>query len=68
MNTPRAQLIHAAHTAAQYLPKATAGIITELATRFDTVSVALAEAMEQRRHLIAENVRLKAELEAQKNG
>lgn len=68
MNTPRAQLIHAARTAAPYLPKAAAGIMIEMATRFDIVSVALAEAMEQRRHLIAENVRLKSELEAKKNG
>lgn len=68
MNTPKVQLIHAARIAAKYLPAASADLMNELATRFDTVSVALTEALSQRNHYMAEVDRLKAELEAAKNG
>lgn len=68
MNIPLVQLIRAARTAAKYLPVASSGLMNELANRLDVSSVALREALAQRSHYIAENVRLKAELEAAKNG
>lgn len=68
MNTPKVQLIHAARIAAKYLPIASADLMNELANRFDVASAGLSEALKQNSYLIAENDRLKAELEAAKNG
>lgn len=51
----REQLVDAARTAAKFLPVASAQLINELATRLDYTSVALCEAMEQRRNLATEN-------------
>lgn len=51
----REQLIDAARTAAKYLPVASAQLMTELANRLDYTSVALCEAMSQRKSLAAEN-------------
>lgn len=68
MNLSLTQLIRAARIAAKYLPTASAGLMNELATRLDVSSVALREAMAERSSLVAENVRLKAELEAENNG
>lgn len=68
MSLPVTQLIRAARIAAKYLPTASAGLMNELATRLDVSSAVLREAMAQRSSLVAENVRLKAELEAANNG
>lgn len=51
----REQLIDVARNAAKYLPVASAQIMNELANRLDCTSVALCEAMEQRKSLSIEN-------------
>lgn len=50
----REQLIDAARNAAKYLPVASAQLMNELANRLDYTSVALCEAMSQRKSLAAE--------------
>ena len=50
----REQLIDAARTAAKFLPVASAQLMNELATRLDYTSVALCEAMAQRKELALE--------------
>ncbi|HGX3267345.1 TPA: hypothetical protein ACNH1H_000398 [Citrobacter koseri] len=55
----REQLIDAARTAAKYLPVASAQLMNEIATRLDYTSVALCEAMEQRKSLAIENTVLR---------
>lgn len=55
MRLTKEQLIAAAHAAAKYLPAASADIMTELANRLDVTSVALSEALEQRKALAVEN-------------
>ncbi|MCE6964914.1 hypothetical protein K6W81_13655 [Enterobacter sp. MW07] len=55
----REQLIDAARTAAKFLPVASAQLMTELANRLDYTSVALCEAMKQRKELAAENATLR---------
>jgi hypothetical protein len=57
MRLTKEQLIAAAHAAAKYLPAASADIMKELANRLDVTSVALSEALEQRKALIVENER-----------
>ncbi|CAM8040457.1 hypothetical protein [Leclercia adecarboxylata] len=59
MRLTNIQLIHAAHHAARYLPKASAELVRELATRLDVVLVAQREAAKQRDALAAENAGLK---------
>ncbi|WP_313109578.1 Eae-like protein [Atlantibacter sp.] len=59
------QLIHAAHQAARYLPKASAQLMRDLAERLDTTQSALCESLKIRDALAAENLALK---EAMKNG
>lgn len=51
----REQLIDAARKAAPLLPQAYRGIMTELANRLDITSVALCEAMAQRKELAEQN-------------
>ncbi|MDM3064356.1 hypothetical protein [Citrobacter sp. CK180] len=58
----REQLIDAARTAAKYLPVASAQIMNELANRLDCTSVALCEAMEQRKSLAIENTVLREDV------
>ncbi len=53
------QLIHAAHHAARYLPKASAELVRELATRLDVALVAQRETAKLRDALAAENAGLK---------
>lgn len=48
------QLVHAAHHAARYLPKASAQLMRDLATRLDVLHVALSESLEQQKFLLAE--------------
>lgn len=55
MRMTKEQLLVAARTAAKYLPAASADIMTELANRLDVTSVALSEALEQRKALAADN-------------
>ena len=55
----REQLIDAARKAAPLLPPAYRGIITELANRLDYTSVALCEAMVQRKELATQNATLR---------
>lgn len=55
----REQLIDAARTAAKFLPVASAQLMTELANRLDYTSVALCEAMKQRKELATENATLR---------
>ncbi|MCI1899286.1 MAG: hypothetical protein LKI85_13070 [Enterobacter sp.] len=55
----REQLIDAARTAAKFLPVASAQLMNELANRLDYTSVALCEAMAQRKELAKENSTIK---------
>ena len=59
------QLVHAAHQAARYLPKASAQLMRDLAERLDSTQSALCESLKIRDALAAENLALK---EALKNG
>ncbi|QCZ26183.1 hypothetical protein [Leclercia adecarboxylata] len=59
MRLTNIQLIHAAHHAARYLPKASGELVRELATRLDVALVAQREATKQRDALAAENAGLK---------
>ncbi len=59
MRLTNIQLIHAAHHAARYLPKASAELVRELATRLDVALVAQRETAKQRDALAAENAGLK---------
>ncbi|EOT5501607.1 hypothetical protein [Citrobacter koseri] len=58
----REQLIDVARNAAKYLPVASAQIMNELANRLDCTSVALCEAMEQRKSLAIENTVLREDV------
>lgn len=58
----REQLIDAAHKAAPLLPPAYRGIMTELANRLDYTSVALCEAMAQRKELAVQNATLREDV------
>lgn len=62
MYMTREQLIDAARTAAKYLPTASAQLLNELATRLDITSVALCEAMSQRKQLHEQNVTLRGDV------
>lgn len=53
------QLVHAAHQAARYLPKASAQLMRDLAERLDTTQAALCESLKIRDALAAENAGLK---------
>ena len=55
----REQVIDAARQAAPLLPPAYRGIMTELANRLDYTSVALCEAMAQRKELATQNATLR---------
>jgi len=59
MRLTNIQLIHAAHHAARYLPKASAELVRELATRLDVALVAQRETAKLRDALAAENAGLK---------
>ncbi|MDU1092324.1 MAG: hypothetical protein E7A42_21555 [Leclercia adecarboxylata] len=59
MRLTNIQLIHAAHHAARYLPKASAELVKELATRLDVALVAQRETAKLRDALAAENAGLK---------
>lgn len=58
----REQLIDAARTAAKYLPVASAQLMNELANRLDYTSVALCEAMAQRKTLTEQNATLREDV------
>ncbi|MEG5400642.1 hypothetical protein UXO81_06825 [Enterobacter hormaechei] len=58
----REQLIDAARKAAPLLPPAYRGIMTELANRLDYTSVALCEAMAQRKELSVQNATLREDV------
>ncbi|CZX42126.1 Uncharacterised protein [Enterobacter hormaechei] len=58
----REQLIDAARKAAPLLPPAYRGIMTELANRLDITSVALCEAMAQRKELAVQNATLREDV------
>lgn len=58
----REQLIDAARKAAPLLPPAYRGIMTELANRLDYTSVALCEAMAQRKELAIQNATLREDV------
>ncbi|MGL5599454.1 MAG: hypothetical protein ACRDD5_00960 [Silvania sp.] len=58
----REQLVDAARIAARYLPVASAQLMNELATRLDVTSVALCEAMAQRKELAIQNVTLREDV------
>ncbi|WMA54812.1 hypothetical protein [Enterobacter hormaechei] len=58
----REQLIDAARKAAPLLPPAYRGIMTELANRLDYTSVALCEAMAQRKELAEQNATLREDV------
>ncbi|MCU3562680.1 hypothetical protein N8Z01_00710 [Enterobacter hormaechei subsp. hoffmannii] len=58
----REQLIDAARKAAPLLPPAYRGIMTELANRLDYTSVALCEAMAQRKELATQNATLREDV------
>lgn len=58
----RKQLIDAARKAAPLLPPAYRGIMTELANRLDYTSVALCEAMAQRKELAVQNATLREDV------
>ncbi|WP_213019272.1 hypothetical protein [Leclercia adecarboxylata] len=58
----REQLIDAARKAALFLPPAYRGIMTELANRLDYTSVALCEAMAQRKELAIHNATLREDV------
>ncbi len=59
MRLTNIQLIHAAHHAARYLPKASAELVRELATRLDVALVAQRETAKLRDALATENAGLK---------
>lgn len=65
MRLPIKQLVHAAHQAARYLPKASAQLMRDLAERLDTTQAALCESLKIRDALATENLALKDTL---KNG
>lgn len=58
----REQLINAARIAAIYLPVASAQLMNELANRLDYTSVALCEAMAQRKELAEQNATLREDV------
>ncbi|WP_332618582.1 hypothetical protein, partial [Enterobacter sp. 37] len=58
----REQLIDAARTAAKYLPIASAQLMNELANRLDITSVALCEALAQRKELAEQNSTLRQDV------
>lgn len=58
----RDQLISAARKAAPLLPPAYSGIVTELANRLDYTSVALCEAIAQRKELAEQNATLREDV------
>lgn len=58
----RDQLISAARKTAPLLPPAYSGIVTELANRLDYTSVALCEAMAQRKELAEQNATLREDV------
>jgi len=58
----REQLVNAARIAAKYLPVASAQLMNELATRLDVTSVALCEAMSQRKELATQNATLREDV------
>lgn len=58
----REQLIDAVRKAAPLLPPAYRGIMTELANRLDYTSVALCEAMAQRKELAEQNATLREDV------
>ena len=58
----REQLVDAARTAAKFLPVASAQLMNELATRLDYTSVALCEAMAQRKELAIQNATLREDV------
>lgn len=58
----REQLIDAARKAAPLLPPAYRGIMTQLANRLDYTSVALCEAMAQRKELAIQNATLREDV------
>ena len=58
----REQLIDAARIAAKYLPVASAQLMNELANRLDYTSVALCEAMAQRKELAEQNAILRGDV------
>jgi hypothetical protein len=58
----REQLIDAARKAAPLLPPAYRGIMTELANRLDYTSVALCEALVQRKELATQNATLREDV------
>lgn len=58
----REQLIDAARIAAKYLPVASAQLMNELANRLDYTSVALCEAMAQRKELAKQNATLRQDV------
>ncbi|EMF5696446.1 TPA: hypothetical protein QCI27_004075 [Enterobacter roggenkampii] len=55
----REQLIEAARIAAKFMPVASAQLMNELANRLDITSVALCEAMAQRKELAEQNASLR---------
>ena len=59
MRLTNIQLIHAAHHAARYMPKASAELVRELATRLDVALVAQRETAKLRDALATENAGLK---------
>ncbi|OWS88210.1 hypothetical protein CEQ53_23125 [Enterobacter hormaechei] len=58
----REQLIEAARIAAKFLPIASAQLMNELANRLDITSVALCEAMAQRKELAEQNATLREDV------
>jgi hypothetical protein len=58
----REQLIEAARIAAKFLPVASAQLMNELANRLDITSVALFEAMAQRKEMAEQNVTLREDV------
>lgn len=58
----REQLIAAARIAAKFLPVASAQLMNELANRLDITSVALCEAMAQRKELAEQNATLREDV------
>lgn len=58
----REQLIEAARIAAKFLPVASAQLMNELANRLDITSVALCEAMAQRKELAEQNATLRQDV------
>lgn len=58
----RKQLIDAARTAAKFLPIASSQLMNELANRLDYTSVALCEAMAQRKELAEQNATLREDV------